>query len=618
MEQTITKVIVFCRVSSKEQEETGYSLDAQEKLLTEYAAKSDFVAAKVFKISESASGKQIRKIFNEMLLYATTHKIPMILCEKIDRLTRNIKDAAIISDWITENEARQIHFVKENFVLSRNTRAHENLVWDMKVAIARFYTNNLSEEVRKGQKEKLAQGWIPMRAKLGYRTIGEKGHKTHVIDEQKAPLMRKAFELYATGNYSLSALVEIMHKEGLRNENGHKVLKSRLHELLSDPFYCGKNVWLGIASDGQHVPLISKALFDTVQQKLSRTIKNPQYRKHLSVFKAKISCEECGGLITWETQKGHWYGHCNHFKQCSQRGTIRQEKAEDQLFPCFDKVAPENEEVLRVLEQALKESHTDEIQYNTTQRETLTRMIQVADRRIEEAYKDKLDGKMPAALCEKMISESTSEKGEALDALKKLSDGRTAYYEAGYAIHELALHAAEIYQKENTLTEEKRLLLSYVFSNLTLNADKITPNYTSAFEFLHEWMPKLNHTFELSTALANKGQNGDFTPSCPTVLRDQDSNLEPSPYTYLHVAMGRGLYHHPGSPFRVNSAQGRGASRQWLSPLELLPCGIVSTPSPNQIVRVRSLARDYPLVHRQGLPRFHLVLRPGLLQEAAF
>ena len=212
MEKSATKVIVFCRVSSREQEETGYSLDAQEKLLTEYAEENEFVVGKIFKISESASGKQIRKMFNEMLQYATAHKIPVILCEKIDRLTRNIKDAAIVNDWIMENEGRQIHFVKENFVLSKNTRAHENLVWDMKVAIARFYTNNLSEEIRKGQKEKLTQGWMPMSAKLGYKSIGEKGHKTHVINEAIAPLVRQMFELYSTGNYSIKAVAETCGK----------------------------------------------------------------------------------------------------------------------------------------------------------------------------------------------------------------------------------------------------------------------------------------------------------------------------------------------------------------------------------------------------------------------
>jgi len=148
------KSIIFARVSSREQEETGYSLDAQEKLLQDYASKNIMKVIKAYKITEISSGKQIRTMFHEMLNYATKHKVSVILCEKIDRLTRNPKDAAIINDWIMNDKERSVHFVKESFIVSQNTRAHENLVWDMKVAIARFYTNNLSEEVKKGKKKK--------------------------------------------------------------------------------------------------------------------------------------------------------------------------------------------------------------------------------------------------------------------------------------------------------------------------------------------------------------------------------------------------------------------------------------------------------------------------------
>src|SRR3989344_3125734 len=326
------KSIIFARVSSREQEDTGYSLDSQVKLLQEYANKNAFNVAKPWKISEAASGRQIRKSFMEMLRYADKHKVNIILCEKIDRLTRNLKDAVMVDDWVKANPSRGVHFVKENFILSINTKAHENFVWDMKVATSRFYTNNLSEEVRKGQKEKLAQGWLPSRAKLGYKTAGEKGHKIHVVDHAVATLVQKMFELYATGNYSIKALVALMANEGLRNEHGKKILKSRMHELLSDPFYYGEMMWLGKTHDGNHEPLISKELFEMVQQKLSRKIKSPQYRKHLPVFKGKIRCEECDGTITLETQKGHWYGHCNHYKQCSQNNYVRQEKIEEQLF----------------------------------------------------------------------------------------------------------------------------------------------------------------------------------------------------------------------------------------------------------------------------------------------
>ena len=525
MNMNQVKAIIYARVSSKEQEDTGYSLDAQEKLLKEYASKNTFSIAKVFRVSESASGKQIRKIFNEMLQYTEKNKIPVILCEKIDRLTRNLKDAASVSDWINEDERREVHFVKESFIVNKNTRAHENFVWDMKVAVARFYTNNLSEEVHKGQKEKLAQGWLPTKPPIGYKTIGEKGHKIHILDETTAPLVKKMFALYATGNYSINALVEVMHKEGLRNGGGKKFGKSRMHTSLSDPFYFGKMKWNGEIYAGQHEPLISKELFDTVQQKLTRSTNNPQYKKHLPVFKAKIRCEECAGIVAWEIQKGHWYGHCNHYRECSQNKYIRQEDAEEQLFPHFNNVALKNSRVLQWLEKTIREEHEEEVNYNAVKQEEFNRIIRTADMRIENAYRDKLDGKMPASLCEKIIKESTEEKVTAIEAIGKLSKGRTRYYEAGYALHELASRAEFIYKSPRTIEDQKRLLLSHTFSNLTLNADRISPNYTLGFEFLIEWVPQLNLIFEPGENSSIKGKENAFASSHPILLRRQDSNL---------------------------------------------------------------------------------------------
>ena len=235
------RAVIICRVSSKEQEDTGYSLEAQEKLLTEYAKEIEIL--KVYKISESASGKQARKKFYEILQFIKKNNVNLILAEKIDRITRNLKDAAIVSDWVQEDKNHEVHFVKENFIVSQNTKAHENLVWDMKVAVARFYSNNLSEEVHKGQKEKIAQGWLPTKPPLGYKTIGDKGHKIHVLDNVKAPLVKKMFELYATGNYSVISIEDKMYQLGLRSRNGNRVLQSRISKLIQDPFYCGRMRW---------------------------------------------------------------------------------------------------------------------------------------------------------------------------------------------------------------------------------------------------------------------------------------------------------------------------------------------------------------------------------------
>ena len=313
------------------------------------------------------------------------------------------------------------------------------------------------------------------------------------------------FELYATGNYSLKALLEAMHKEGLRTREGRRLQKSRLHELLSHPFYYGKIPWKGELYAGEHEPLITRDLFDAVQVKLTRKVGSPQYQKHFPVFKAKLECQECAGTITWEVQKGHWYGHCNHRTTCSQKKYIRQEKVEEQLFPHFDKVAPKSQRILKILEKALKESHWEATEYTTARRSELNHSFERIEKRLEVIYEDKIDHKIAQDFYERKFKQYTAEKEQILSDLKKLNDAKTKYYEAGYSIHELALRAKDIYNSKKATTEEKRLLLSRAFSKMTLQDGKLLPNYSLAFEFLATWMPKANEIFELIQNTAESG-----------------------------------------------------------------------------------------------------------------
>src|SRR5574340_1147488 len=149
------KSVLLCRVSSKEQEETGYSLPAQEKLLSGYAESKGFEKAKVFSISESASGKKQRETFNGMMAYVNKNNVKVIVIEKVDRLTRNFKDAVMIDEWLEKDPERQVHFVKDSLVLHLNSRSQEKLNWGIRIIIAKNNIDNLSEEVRKGQVEKI-------------------------------------------------------------------------------------------------------------------------------------------------------------------------------------------------------------------------------------------------------------------------------------------------------------------------------------------------------------------------------------------------------------------------------------------------------------------------------
>jgi site-specific DNA recombinase len=543
MTNAINKAIVYCRVSTKEQADEGYSLEAQEKLLKEYTKKNDFEIVKVYKISESASGKQLRKLFNEVFEYATKHKIQGIICEKIDRLTRNPKDAGIADDWVRAMAGREIHFVKESFVLNGHTRAHENLVWDMKVAIARFYSNNLSEEVKKGYAEKLRQGWRPSQPLIGYKTEGEKGHRIHNVNEQYAPLIRLIFERYGSGNYSLKRLAFELKEEGYRAKSGKPLSFGNLHRILHDPFYYGIIRWQDKLYQGKHEPLITKDLFDKVQVFLKRKIHNPHFQKHDYLFKTKMFCQHCGGMVTWYEKKGHVYGHCNytkHYKNCEKKTCIREDEAEQQIKPIFDALKPKTPAVLQWIEEIIADSQKEQILARMSQAEALNNQVVQIKIRKNKLYEAKIEKSIPAEVCDEKLTECLEEEQKLNEALGKLNEGGDIFTELAKAVHAMAFYAKQIYEIGSP--DQKRLLFSEVFTNFQQNAYEIRPNYTLAGDYLKNWMPKVNEDYELTKS----SQTKEKTPVLPDVvsfgsgagIRTQDPPVTP----YPNISIRDGLY----------------------------------------------------------------------------
>jgi DNA invertase Pin-like site-specific DNA recombinase len=139
------QALLYARVSSKEQDKEGFSIPAQLKLLRDYARSEGIRVAEEYVDVETA--KQAgRSSFGKMVDYLRKHSdAHIILVEKTDRLYRNLKD------WVTLDELDlEIHFVKENVVLSPNARSSEKFLHGIKVLMAKNYIHNLSEETRKG------------------------------------------------------------------------------------------------------------------------------------------------------------------------------------------------------------------------------------------------------------------------------------------------------------------------------------------------------------------------------------------------------------------------------------------------------------------------------------
>ena len=175
-----------------------------------------------------------------MLEYLKLHpEVRDILVEKTDRLYRNFKDYTSLD---FEQLDLKIHLVKEGEILAKDSKSHQKFIHGIKVLMAKNYSDNLSEEVRKGQLEKAVQGVMPGYVPLGYVNQLQ-GHSIGV-DPTVAPFIRKAFDLAATGNYSLSKLKRTLFNEGLRSRRAKGELgKQTMAQLLRNPFYYGDFLW---------------------------------------------------------------------------------------------------------------------------------------------------------------------------------------------------------------------------------------------------------------------------------------------------------------------------------------------------------------------------------------
>jgi len=164
---------------------------------------------------------------------------------------------------------RSLQLPKEGQVISKNSKSQAKLVHGIQVVIARNYIENLREEVKKGMREKAEQGIYPSRPPLGYQN--NKLEHSIEIDQNKAQVARRMFELYASGQYSLSSL-----RVALKKEFGVHLAAGYLARLLKNPFYIGQFYWEDKLYTGTHTSLVSSVVFEQVQR-VFRGHNKPRY-----------------------------------------------------------------------------------------------------------------------------------------------------------------------------------------------------------------------------------------------------------------------------------------------------------------------------------------------------
>jgi site-specific DNA recombinase len=324
-----TSMFAYIRVSTLKQGAHGVSLQEQRDAIDRHARHQGLRIARWFEERETAA-KRGRPVFSEMLRLLRRGDAAGAIFHKIDRSARNLRDWVEFCDLVDEGRI-QAHFAVEGVDLG--TRGGR-LSADLQAVIAADYIRNLREETKKGFYGRLKQGIYPLAAPIGYLDQG--GGKPKVPDPERAPLIREAFALYASGRFTLRTLAAELAHLGLRTRRGATVYRTSLDQLLRNPFYIGLiRLRSGQTFAGIHEPLISKALFDRVQATLAGKV-SARTVEHDFMFRKLLRCKHCRYTLIGERQKGHVYYRC-HTVGCSTT-TIREETVESELRNAFTRL----------------------------------------------------------------------------------------------------------------------------------------------------------------------------------------------------------------------------------------------------------------------------------------
>jgi DNA invertase Pin-like site-specific DNA recombinase len=331
-----TSAVVYARVSSRDQEREGFSIPAQLDLLRSYAESHRFEISEEFVDVETA--KQAgRAAFGQMVAFARTHRGRLaILVEKTDRLYRNLRD------WVTLDELDvEIHLVKENVVLSPESRSHEKFMHGIKVLIAKNYVENLGEETKKGMTAKAKQGIWPSFAPPGYRNVlGSDGKRTIEPDPVDGAVITRLFERFSTGNLSIK-----MAARDFPTIRGRRFYPAQIHKALRKRVYAGDFEFDGATYQGTYTPLVSRETWDRVQAILDgRTSSQSRQRQRQFTLTGLVRCGHCGCLLVAEMKKGRYvYYHCTEGRGRCDDPYVREEKLVGEMARAVEQlvIAPE-------------------------------------------------------------------------------------------------------------------------------------------------------------------------------------------------------------------------------------------------------------------------------------
>lgn len=308
------KYFIYCRKSQEAEDRQIMSLESQTDEVQRIIGSDDSIEI-VDTYTEAFSAKQPgRPLFNEMIKRIEKGHAEGIISWHPDRLARNSMDGGQIIYLLDQGKLTDLKFANYSFENSSQGKFMLSIMFGQ----SKYYVDNLSENVKRGQRTKLKNGWKPNMAPIGYKNCPET--KTILPDKEHFKAVRNIFELLLSGGHSVLSIHRIVCDEWgyttpqHKTKGGKKPAVSTLYKMLSNPFYAGFILWNGQIYEGKHKPVVSKHEFEQTQVLISGETK-VKPKKHAFAYAGLLRCGACGLSVTAEYKRKpsgrvYTYYHC--------------------------------------------------------------------------------------------------------------------------------------------------------------------------------------------------------------------------------------------------------------------------------------------------------------------
>ncbi len=296
------KYLAYCRKSTDEPDRQVLSIEAQTAEVKEFALRENLEIIDFIVESKTAKVPG-RPEFNKMVKLLESGKADGIIAWHPDRLARNSVDGGQIIYLLDTGKLLDLKFPSFWFDNTPQGKFMLNIAFGQ----SKYYVDNLSENVKRGNRQKIRRGEWPNKAPIGYLNSRTGQTKTIIIDPTKGKIIKKVFEMFSTNSFTFVQIRDFLSQNQVFGiKTNRKIHLDTIKRILTNPFYYGVLRYKGEFFQAVHQPLITKKLFDKVQKVLNHKCQSYQTNKTDFHFLKLATCGECGSSITAEKHHKHY------------------------------------------------------------------------------------------------------------------------------------------------------------------------------------------------------------------------------------------------------------------------------------------------------------------------